>query len=204
MAEDKISLSVVKIAILGDSTVGKSSICLAYQGNDFKEDYMGTIGFDKIISKLNLENGKEIKLIIFDTAGQERFHSVALNTIKSVNGIVLVSDLTNKESFDNITKWIKDVNDNLDNPCIVLFGNKADLPKEKWQVTTEEAQKYAEDKKLKYFETSAKTKKGIKEGISYIANQAYKKAEQKLNKNIVIGKDKKKNKESNCCGSKKK
>ena len=204
MAEDKISLSVVKIAILGDSTVGKSSICLAYQGNEFKEDYMGTIGFDKIISKLNLENGKEIKLIIFDTAGQERFHSIALNAVKSVNGIVLVSDLTNRESFDNINKWLKDINDNFENPCIVLFGNKVDLPKEKWQVTTEEAQKYAEDKKLKYFETSAKTKKGIKEGISYIANQAYKKAEQKLNKNIVIGKDKKKNKESNCCGSKKK
>ena len=121
-----------------------------------------------------------------------------------MNGIVLVSDLTNRESFDNINKWLKDIKDNFENPCIVLFGNKADLPEEEWQVTTEEAQKYAEDKKLKYFETSAKTKKGIKEGISYIANQAYKKAEQKLNKNIVIGKDKKKNKESNCCGSKKK
>ena len=204
MSENNIALKVAKIGILGDTTVGKSSICQTYSGKEFVGNTLFTIGFDRIESQFTTENGKEIKLIIFDTAGQERFHSVALNTIKSVNGIVLVSDLTNRESFDNINKWLTDINDNFENPCIVLFGNKADLPKDQWQVTTEEAQKYAEDKKLKYFETSAITKKGIKEGISYIANQAYKKAEQKLNKNIVIGKDKKKNKESNCCGSKKK
>ena len=105
-------------------------------------------------------------------------------------------------------------NDNLDNPCIVLFGNKADLPKEKWQVTSEEAQKYAEVNGLVYFETSAKTNVGIKEGFAYIANQAYKRAEQKLkkdinnnndnNKNIVIGKTVKKKSDSGCCASKKK
>ena len=213
MSENNIALKVAKIGILGDTTVGKSSICQTYSGKEFVGNTLFTIGFDRIESQFTTENGKEIKLIIFDTAGQERFHSVALNTIKSVNGIVLVSDLTNKESFDNITKWIKDVNDNLDNPCIVLFGNKADLPKEKWQVTSEEAQKYAEVNGLVYFETSAKTNVGITQGFAYIANQAYKRAEQKLkkdinnndnNKNIVIGKTVKKKSDSGCCASKKK
>ena len=108
-----------------------------------------------------------------------------------MNGIILVADLTNKESFDNIKIWLKDVNGILDNPCIVLFGNKVDLPKDKYQITSEEAKKYAEKYGLIYFETSAKTNDGIKEGISYIANQIYKKEEEKFNKNknIDIGKE---------------
>ena len=89
----------------------------------------------------------------------------------------------------------------MNNPYIVLFGNKADL-KDQWQISSEEAKKYAEENKLIYFETSAKTKQGINEGFSYIANQAYKIVEQKLNKNIIIGKDKRKKTKSKCSSSK--
>ena len=206
MKEKQIALKVAKIGLLGDSSVGKSSICQSYAGLEFNQTYLTTIGSDKYESKFTVENGKQIKLIIWDTAGQERFHSVALNTIKSVNGIVLVADLTNKDSFDNIKLWLQDINDNFDNPCLVLFGNKSDL-KEERVVSSEEAKKYAEENKLIYFETSAKTSTGIKEGFAYIANQAYKKAEQKLKKdeeeNIVIGKNKPKKSDSGCCSSKK-
>ena len=124
-----------------------------------------------------------------------------------MHGIVLVADLTNKVSFNNIKMWLQNIQENLHDPCLVLFGNKADYPKDKWEVTSEEAKKYAEDNKLVYFETSAKTKQGIIEGIAYIANQAYKKAEQKLNsgksKNIVIKKDQITKPKSKCCLSKK-
>jgi small GTP-binding protein len=207
MKGKQIALKVAKIGLLGDSSVGKSSICQSYAGLEFNQTYLTTIGSDKYESKFTVENGKQIKLIIWDTAGQERFRSMALNTIKSVNGIVLVADLTNKDSFDNIKLWLQDINDNFDNPCLVLFGNKSDL-KEERVVSSEEAKKYAEENKLIYFETSAKTSTGIKEGFAYIANQAYKKAEQKLNsgksKNIEIGKDEIKETESSkCCGSKK-
>ena len=206
MDENKIALKVAKIALLGDSTVGKTSICLTYKGIEFKENTLFTIGTDKFDKIIKLENGKEIKLVIWDTAGQERFRSIALSAIKSVNGIILVADLTKKESFINIKIWLEEIQNNFNNPSLVLFGNKADLT-EKRQVTSEEAKKYAEDNKLVYFETSAKTKQGIIEGIAYIANQAYKKAEQKLksgkSKNIVIKKDQINKPKSKCCLSKK-
>ena len=206
MDENKIALKVAKIALLGDSTVGKTSICLTYKGIEFKENTLFTIGTDKFDKIIKVENGKEIKLVIWDTAGQERFRSIALSAIKSVNGIILVADLTIKSSFINIKMWLEDIQNNFNNPSLVLFGNKADLT-EKRQVTSEEAKKYAEDNKLVYFETSAKTKQGIIEGIAYIANQAYKKAEQKLNsgksKNIVIKKDQITKPKSKCCLSKK-
>ena len=191
MEEDKFSLKVVKIGLLGDSSVGKSSICQTLLGHEFREDILVTIGYDKFDTSFTLENGEKIKVVILDTAGQERFHSIALNTVKYTNGIVLVQSLTDKTSFENIEKWLRDINDNFENPCLVLFGNKADL-KDQWQITSEEAKKYAEENKLIYFETSAKTKQGINEGFSYIANQTYKIIEQKLNKNIIIGKDKRK------------
>ena len=207
MAEDKIALTVAKIGLLGDSRVGKSSIIQSYAGLPFSENYLSTIGSDKYQTQFILENKKNIKLIIYDTAGQERFRSIALNAFKSMHGIVLVADLTNKDSFNNIEMWIKNIQENLHDPCLVLFGNKADFPKEKWEVTSEEAKKYAEDNKLVYFETSAKTKQGIIEEIAYIANQAYKKAEQKLksgkSKNIVIKKDQITKPKSKCCLSKK-
>ena len=207
MDENKIALKVAKIALLGDSTVGKTSICLTYKGIEFKENTLFTIGTDKFDKIIKVENGKEIKLVIWDTAGQERFRSIALSAIKSVKGIILVADLTKKSSFINIKMWLEDIQNNFNNPSLVLFGNKADLT-EKRQVTSEEAKKYAEENGLIYFETSAKTNQGINEGFAYIANQAYKKAEQKLNsgkgKNIEIGKDEIKETESSkCCGSKK-
>ena len=188
MDENKIALKVAKIALLGDSTVGKTSICLTYKGIEFKENTLFTIGTDKFDKIIKVENGKEIKLVIWDTAGQERFRSIALSAIKSVNGIILVADLTKKASFINIKMWLEEIQNNFNNPSLVLFGNKADLT-EKRQVTSEEAKKYAEDNKLVYFETSAKTKQGIFEGFSYIANQTYKRAKQKMNQNIVLGID---------------
>ena len=201
MNKNKIPLEIVKIGLIGDSCVGKTSIFCVYRGDKFKEENLITVGYDKSETIFTLENNKKIILIIWDTPGEERFHSIALNTTKSANGIVLIADLTNKESFDNIKKWLKDIDENLRDPCVVLFGNKADLPKDKWQVTSEEAKKYAEENKLIYFETSAKTNQGIKEGISYIVNQAYKKVKQKLNKNIYIGKDTRKTTKSKCSPS---
>ena len=137
-----------------------------------------------------MDNGKEIKLIIWATNGQERYHSISLQSIRMLAGIVIVADLTNKKSFENINIWLKDIKNNFDNTCVVLFGNKADL-KDKMEITSEEAKKYAEKNGLIYFETSAKTKQGINEGFSYIANQAYKIAEQNFIKiNAIKSKSK--------------
>ena len=114
---------------------------------------------------------------------------MALKAIKAVQGIVLVFDVTKKSSFDNIGSWLEEIKENLQNPCLILFGNKVDMEKDKWQVNSNEAKAYAEKMKLPYFETSAKTKQGIQDGFSYIVNETYEKVEGKMNGNINIGDD---------------
>ena len=189
--EKKIEIKAIRIGLLGDSKVGKSAICHSFMNLEFDfGSNLTTIGSDRFETKIQLKNKKEIKLILWDTAGQERFRSAAFKTIKSVHGIALVFDVTSKESFSNISLWLDDIKDNFDNPCIVLFGNKIDIEKEKWEVTPEEIKKLVEEKKLTYFETSAKEKLGINEGFNHVANEAYVKLggkiepdEQKINLN---------------------
>ena len=179
MEKEQIPLKEAEIGLLGDTNVGKYSLCQTYIKQEFHDHYYSRIGTDKFDKKIILDNGKEIKLILWATNGQERFRSISLQTIKNATGIVLVADLTNKRTFENINIWLQKIKNKFDNPCVVLFGNKADL-KEKMEISSEEAKKYAEKNGLIYFETSAKTKQGINEGFSYIANQAYKIAEQNL------------------------
>ena len=197
--EKKIEIKAIRIGLLGDSKVGKSAICHSFMNLEFDfGSNLTTIGSDRFETKIQLKNKKEIKLILWDTAGQERFRSAAFKTIKSVHGIALVFDVTSKESFLNISLWLDDIKDNFDNPCIVLFGNKIDIEKEKWEVTPEEIKKLVEEKKLTYFETSAKEKLGINEGFNHVANEAYVKLggkiepdEQKINLNDKKPKKKK-------------
>jgi small GTP-binding protein len=179
MAEEKVSLKAIKIALLGDSTVGKSTIVTKYLKLDYKDDLLATIGSDKYDSKFTLENGENIKLIIWDTAGQERFRSVALQALKAVQGIILVFDLTKRESFININNWLETVRENLHNPNLILFGNKADIKKEDWKVTSEEAKNFAVKLNMKYVETSAYTRQGLDEGFSSLINDTYNKVKGK-------------------------
>ena len=132
-----------------------------------------------------MNNGNEIKLIIHDTSGQERFRKISLSPINYLQGLILVFDVTNKSSFKNLELWLEDIKRIIRGDLIILLGNKVDIPKEQWEVTTDEAKAFAEKYKLVYFETSAKTKQGINEAFSYIANEAYKKFE-KINNNDNI------------------
>ena len=175
MTDNKISVKAIKVALLGDSSVGKTAICNSLMNIEFSQDMLSTIGSDKLETKFPLKNGNEIKLILWDTAGQERFRSVALKAIKAVQGIVVVFDVTLRKSFENIDSWLEEIKNNFTNPSLVLFGNKVDMDKEKWEVTKEEVEQYAKKMNLQYFETSAKTKKGLNEGFSYIVNESYNK-----------------------------
>ena len=181
-----IELVAIKIGLLGDSGVGKSSICNTYTGIEFNPDLLVTIGTDRFEKKINLKNGKEIKLVFWDTAGEERFRSAAYKAIRSVQGIILVFNLTERNTFKNIDSYLADIRDNFDNPFIVIFGNKSDI--EEREVSREEIEQYMKQKKLVYFETSAKYNQGINEGFSYIANEVYEKFSLKDTNQIKIGK----------------
>ena len=188
MADKKVALKAIKIGLLGDSQVGKTALCRALMNYDFDPEIISTIGNIKLETRFELKDGNEIKLILWDSAGQERFRSVALNTLKAVKGIILVFDVTLKASFDNVNSWLNEISENLNDPCLVLFGNKIDRNKDEWEVTREEAKKFAEERNLTYFETSAKTKEGLKEGFSYIVNEAYEKIKgnSNANNNVIV------------------
>ena len=198
---NEVKRKAIKISLLGDQNVGKTCICGAFLNLEFIDDTLCTIGKDKMDSSMKMEDGKEMKLVIWDTAGQERFHSIALSSIKNAQGIIVVFDVTLRKSFNNVVKWLKEINDRTDTVSIVLFGNKCDM--EKREVTKEEAEIFAKQNNLIYFETSAKNKININEGFQRVANDAYKKYGKKtgidLEDDVPINVEEK----VGCCGGKK-
>ena len=195
MAEENIKRKVIRISMLGDSTVGKTSIINAFLNIEFSNTLLSNIGVEKTETKMIMKDGNEMKIIIWDTAGQERFHSIATGTIKNSQGIVVTFDLTNRKTFENVVKWLEDIRDNNNKIPIILFGNKCDLV-EKREVEDEEAQEFAKNNNLEYFETSAKENINIIEGFTKIAEEAYEKS------GGAIGMDLKKNRKKNskkCC-----
>jgi Ras-related protein Rab-1A len=151
-----------EILIIGDSAVGKSCLLLQFSDQTFSENYVSTIGVDFKIRTLEV-NGKQIKLQIWDTAGQERFQSITTNYYHGSHGIAIVYDITNRQSFDNLRRWVADV-DRLGNPqvCRIIIGNKADL-QEKRQVKRHEGQSFADNLGVPFLETSAKTSFNVRE-----------------------------------------
>ena len=194
MKENNIKRDVLKIAVIGNSSVGKTTLRNTYLNIEFTEELLSTVGYNKEETKITLEDGNTIKLVIWDTAGQERFQSMAVSALKSSQGIILVFDLTNRKSFEDLDNWLQKVNDNSDKACLIIFGNKSDL--EDRQVTKEEAEKYAKDHNIPYLETSAKLNKNITEGFNKIANAAYKKFV--IERGISLNKKKKGGKKK-CC-----
>ena len=157
--------------MLGDSKVGKTSICNSYLNIELSNDYLLTIGKEKYDSKIKMKNGEEIKLIIYDTAGQEKYHSICLKALKSAQGVVVVFDLGDRKSFEHVNTWLQEIKENYHKVLIVLFGNKCDIDER--EVKTEEIQKFVKENNLTYYETSPKIKKGYSEGFEKLANDAY-------------------------------
>ena len=167
----KINRKALKLGIFGDSAVGKTSIVNSFLNLEFNRDMVATIGTDKSEAKLKLNNGSDIKLFFFDSGGAERFHSVSITMVKRVQGGILVFDVTSKNSFENLSIWLDSIYEIKPKFDLIVFGNKADIDKSRWEVTNEEINKFIEEKHLKYFEVSAKNRMGINDGIEYIANE---------------------------------
>ena len=199
MSENKPNLSVIRIGLLGDSTVGKTAICNSFMNIEFNPDTLTTIGHDKLEKKYKLSDGKEMKILLLDTAGEERFKAIATKALKAVHGVIVVFDVTIPKTFDNVNEWLQKIKDDLSDPNVVIFGNKID--KEDRKISREDAEKFAKSLNLKYFETSAKLNQGIDEGFDYIINESYKKAGSD---NIKLEDVKPKKKEKSGCFGKKK
>ena len=159
--EDEITL---KILLLGDTAVGKTSILLKYTDGYFPEVYISTIGVEYKSKKVNI-NGNIINLQIWDTAGQERYKSITTNFLKGADGVLFVYDITQKASFDSLKKWIRDSEEATEAFQKIIIGNKIDKGKER-KVTKDHLKKFCNDRKLKGFETSAKTGENINESFA--------------------------------------
>ena len=157
----------MNILLLGDSSVGKTSIISQYVDGKFEENFLSTCGLDLKEKKIII-NDKQYQLIIMDTSGQERYHSIAESYYKRADGIILVFDITNRNSFNSLkNSWLKDVNSHGYFPKIVV-GNKKDLENIR-VIKNEDIEKNKEFNEIEYFETSAKTKENIETIFNKIA-----------------------------------
>ena len=151
-----------KLIFLGDQNVGKSSILNRFLNDTFVEEYQATIGLDFQSKNVQIDN-QDVHLLLYDTAGQEKFRSLIPMYTRDANIILLVYDITNRESFENLYAWLKDLtNININEVIICIVGNKIDL-NEKREVSNEEGQKYAQEHDFIFQEVSAKTGEGFSE-----------------------------------------
>ena len=159
-----------KLILIGDSYVGKSNILLKYLKNQFNENSKTTIGVE-FGTKNIIINNKRIKIQIWDTAGQERYRSITSAYYKGAKGALIVYDITRKNTFDNIDKWITDLKLNGDkNLCIIILGNKSDLI-DKREINKNDGIKKAEMYKTAFLETSALNGDNISKAFDELIEQ---------------------------------
>lgn len=150
---NKKSGNNVKILVLGNSSVGKSSIVIRYTENKFHSGYLTTIGVDFIRKNISI-NDQEINLQIWDSAGQEKYNSITKQYYRRTDGILVVFDVSSRTSFNGVMTWLEEIEiSSAKGIPVVILGNKCDLPKK--EVTKEEAIEFAETKGFSYYETSA-------------------------------------------------
>ena len=174
-----------KLLLIGNSSVGKSSLLFRFVENTWDENFVPTIGVDfvsyfkykfYILQKLKtLEvNGKKVKLQIWDTAGQERFKNITASYYRGGNGVLVVYDITDRESFENLNSWLIEIEKNANkNVYKLLIGNKSDL-EEKRKVSFQEGTDFAKSNGMEFIETSAKTASKVQEAFELLTQKIIK------------------------------
>ena len=134
-----------QLLIIGDSSVGKTSIISRYANGTFKEEYLATVGLD-YYTKDEIIDNKTIQIKLWDTAGQERFKALTQNYFRNAEGVLLVYDVTSTESFDNLKYWISSIKDNMEKKNmhipLIIIGNKIDMEDAR-EINRENAEKFA-------------------------------------------------------------
>ena len=173
--EEKTKILEAKIVLLGDVSVGKTSIASRFCKNSFNENYINTIGGAYQQQNIILNNGVKMKLHIWDTSGQDRFRSMTNLYYRDAQVAILTYDVGNEQSLDSLTYWLKELNDKVDqdNMLLCLAGNKNDIEASKKRVSTAKGKEFAEQHNMIFYETSAKTGAGVKELFQAIATKEY-------------------------------
>jgi Ras-related protein Rab-5C len=167
-----------KVVIIGDSNVGKTCLITRYVDERFG-DTQPTIG---ALHRMKTTNGVDLDL--WDTAGQERFKSMIPMYYKGAKAIIIAFDLTCMRSFQNAEKWLNEIENSTQNSTIVLVGNKIDLTESR-QVSTEQIRLFCDNKKIYFFECSAKNDINVNDVFGFIAEKI--KEQSSTNRGITIG-----------------
>lgn len=155
----------IKLLTIGDSAVGKTCLISQFARESFNPNFITTIGIDYKIKEVEID-GAKYKLLIWDTAGQERFRTITTSYFRGCQGILLVYDITQRKTFDNVRNWMDQitlVNDGMD-VCKILLGNKCDMESER-VVETKEAEELAAEFQIPFMETSAKDDINVKDAF---------------------------------------
>ena len=193
----------IKLMIIGDSGVGKTNFIFQFTEGRFSSLHVTTVGFDyksKIVKLPKLK--KNVKLQIWDTAGQERYMAINKNLFQKVQGIILMYDLTNRDSFEHVTNWLNLIKQTVTSKTIILVANKLDLEEEKRIVSEEEGEQIAKDNNILFFEGSGASGQNVDKIFTSIAELIYTnlmedRNNDSMNSNIKIKKNKKEKK--TCC-----
>ena len=184
---------IFKVLLLGNSNVGKSSLFLRFVDDIWNDTFVPTIGVDFKIKTFDIDE-KRIKMQIWDTAGQERFKNIIASYYRGAHGILLIYDVTDKDSFKNLSNWLIEIEKNSSkNVLKVLIGNKTDL-EEKRVISYNQAKEFADSYGLKYIETSAKKNLNVNEAFAtlgrelMVASEDKRIVKQKQNKKISVAK----------------
>ncbi|KAF4695978.1 Ras- protein Rab-2A [Perkinsus olseni] len=160
-----------KYIIIGDTGVGKSCLLLQFTDKRFRPDHDLTIGVEFGARLVNVD-GKQIKLQIWDTAGQESFRSITRSYYRGATGALLVYDISRRDTFNHLTRWLEEARQNSNpNMVIMLIGNKCDL--ERREVSYEEGAQFAKENNLIFLEASAKTAQNVEEAFLQTARKIY-------------------------------
>eukprot|EP01033_Poteriospumella_lacustris_P008633 gene8633-6218_t len=191
-----------KLLLIGDSGVGKSCLLLRFADDTYTESYISTIGVDFKIRTIELD-GKTIKLQIWDTAGQERFRTITSSYYRGAHGIIVVYDVTDLESFNNVKQWLHEIDRYAsDNVNKLLVGNKSDLTTKR-AVSFDQAKEFADSLGIEFVETSAKNSTNVEKAFMMMASQIkmrYKPVSQGNNpSNVNLQGQSVSSKSSGCC-----
>ena len=179
MADDDNYEMMFKVVLVGDSFVGKTNIMSKYIKNEFHEDSKATVGVEFGSKQFSVE-GHSIKAQIWDTAGQERYKAITSAYYKGAKGAFIVYDITRKQSFESVEKWVNDVTAVADKKItIILIGNKSDLEDQR-QVSKEQGQDKANKLEIAFMETSAFSGENLDKAFDMMINEVYKKCHEEM------------------------
>ena len=161
---------ILKLLIVGDSSVGKTNFIMRFINNEFINNYLTTSGIDLKTKDIEVKN-KKIRIQIWDTAGQVKYKAITRNLFLKVMGAIIIYDITNEKSYTNLKSWVELIREECGSHMqIIIVGNKCDLDSER-KINQDEVMNYAEEEKIEYIETSCKTGENVHKVVKTICEK---------------------------------